>query len=203
MTTQSKVYKNNYANILHAFYTLNVMTISKIHKIKVLLKEKKLTYEQFAVKIGTTRQTINNIFNGRSKIDIDTIEVIANVLNVPVSYFFEEDQGNAKKIIGDNNVIGHENTNNSHVGNMAELADKNKIIENLEKVNNFYNELTSSLFSDISDLYVDLIEKAPETADLLKNHKTTTRLLARLNTISVFSEEKVKVNARFYGYFEG
>ncbi len=65
----------------------------KIQKIKALLKAKNLTYEQFAKLIGKSKPTVVNWFKGASKIDIDTIEKIAQVLGVPVSYFFGESGG--------------------------------------------------------------------------------------------------------------
>lgn len=63
--------------------------MDKLLKIKGLLAEKKITQQEFANKIGISKPTLTNIFAGRSKIDVDMIEVIAEVLSVPVSYFFE------------------------------------------------------------------------------------------------------------------
>jgi transcriptional regulator with XRE-family HTH domain len=60
-------------------------------KIKSLLKSKNMTYEQFAVSINVTRQTVHNYMNGRSKIDVVKIQDISKVLEVPVSYFFNEE----------------------------------------------------------------------------------------------------------------
>ena len=65
--------------------------MDKVQKIKELVQKNKFTYEQFAEKINKSKPTIVNYFNRRSSIDIDTIEVIANVLEVTVSYFFEEE----------------------------------------------------------------------------------------------------------------
>ena len=59
-----------------------------ILKIKALLKEKKITQKDFAERIDVTSQTVINYFNGRSKIDVYTLEKIAKVLDVEVSYFF-------------------------------------------------------------------------------------------------------------------
>lgn len=61
-----------------------------ILKIKGLLKEKKITYEQFSDMIGKSRPTINNYMKGASKIDVYTIKDIADCLGVSVSYFFDD-----------------------------------------------------------------------------------------------------------------
>lgn len=67
--------------------------MDKVQKIKDLVKSKNLIYEDFAKKIGKSKPTVVNYFNRKSKIDIDTIEKIAEVLEVPVSYFFEGGAG--------------------------------------------------------------------------------------------------------------
>lgn len=63
---------------------------SKYLKIKRLLSVKKITYEEFSLMVGVSRPTIVNWFKGKSKIDIDLIEVIAEKLEVPITYFFSE-----------------------------------------------------------------------------------------------------------------
>jgi len=179
--------------------------MDKIQKIKALLKSNKMTYQDLADAIGKSKPTVVNYFKGTSRIDIDTIETIANVLNVPVSYIFNEDT-DIKKIKGNNNTIGigtvnsHNKTNSNNVG--SDIKDKVTIIENLEKINNFYSDMVSSLFSDMSDLYVDLVEKNSENKELLNTHETTTRLFARMNTLKMFSGKDIELNKRFYKHFK-
>ena len=60
-------------------------------KIKGLIFEKKISQEMLAAEINVSKQTIINYFNGRTKIDVDTLERIAAFLNVSVNYFFTED----------------------------------------------------------------------------------------------------------------
>ncbi len=179
-------------------------------KIKGLVTKRKLTYEQFAVKIGKSKQTIVNYFNLRSKIDIYTLQNMAEVLEVPVSYFFESE----KKIIGDNNTVNIDspisnsnnrniNNNNTNYSEKAELLEAmGKIVKNLELNNKFYTELASSLLSDISNLYVDLIEKYPETKEMLKKHETTKTIFARLNTYKLLSGEEYKLDEKFLEYIK-
>jgi len=59
-------------------------------KIKTLLTEKNMTVKDFSQKIGKAQRTVENYLGGNSKIDVYTLEDIANLFNVPVSYFFEE-----------------------------------------------------------------------------------------------------------------
>jgi transcriptional regulator with XRE-family HTH domain len=71
-----------------------------ILKIKSLLTEKKITIQEFSRAINVSRPTVANYFNGRSKIDVYTIEDIASYLDVPVSYFFEEPTNEVKEPAG-------------------------------------------------------------------------------------------------------
>ncbi|WP_294141642.1 helix-turn-helix transcriptional regulator [uncultured Sanguibacteroides sp.] len=69
--------------------------ISSIYvKIKELLKTKKVTYNELADMVGFTRPTVANWFKGTSKIDVDTLPIIAQKLNVPVSYFYDNSENN-------------------------------------------------------------------------------------------------------------
>ena len=82
--------------------------MSVLERIKDLVKYKKLTQKELSELIGKSEQTINNYFVSRTKIDIETLQDIAKVLNVPVAYFFEEENKNGSNINyqvikGDNN----------------------------------------------------------------------------------------------------
>jgi len=68
--------------------------MSYILKIKSLLKEKNLTQIEFANNIGVTKTTVNNYLTGKTKIDIETFIKIAKTFNVPIGYFFEENELN-------------------------------------------------------------------------------------------------------------
>lgn len=57
-------------------------------QIKVLLRTKGLTQKEFADKIGKSKQTVLNYFNGRTKIDIETLEKISIELDIPIESFF-------------------------------------------------------------------------------------------------------------------
>lgn len=119
-----------------------------ILKIKDLLSVKKITQEHLADIIGKNKHTISNYFNGKTKIDIDTLQDIAQALNVPVSYFFGED-AEVKKIIGHGNEVNVNSKNNNTVTNTVQdlelckkeneqlkerLKDKDALLKEREKV---------------------------------------------------------------------
>ena len=60
-------------------------------KIKGLMSEKKITQDELAKMMQSTRQTISNYLAGRSKLDVHTLEKIASCLDVNVSYFFMDE----------------------------------------------------------------------------------------------------------------
>jgi len=93
-------------------------------KIKELVNKRRFTQIEFAEKIGKTKQTVNNYLTGRTKIDTDTLEQIAKVLQVPVALFFEEKvTGNVTKNYseGGQQYIA---LDNSEINNYAEKGEK-------------------------------------------------------------------------------
>ncbi|WP_353120995.1 helix-turn-helix domain-containing protein [Dysgonomonas capnocytophagoides] len=59
-------------------------------RIKDLLKEKGMTNIAIAEKVGITRPNMSNIVNGKTKPSLDTLEKIADALNVHISELFEK-----------------------------------------------------------------------------------------------------------------
>ena len=178
-------------------------------KIKHIAEEKNITFKSLCGEVGVTEAGLHQMIRNKS-IKVDILEKISIVLKVPISHFFEDE----KKIFGDNNTVNigssvsesnnsNNNNNNTNYSEKTELLEAmGKIIKSLERNNNFYAELTSSLFSDISDLYIDLIEKHSDTKGLLKNHKTTKGILSRINTFKVISGEQLNLNDKFLEYIE-
>lgn len=109
---------------------------SKYMKIKQLLSVKKMTYEEFSLMIGVSRPTIVNWFKGKSKIDIDLIEVIAEKLEVPITYFFSEQD--VKKMpssfSGEKENLLRELINEKDE-RIKLLEEKIKLLEELKKTN--------------------------------------------------------------------
>ena len=60
-------------------------------KLKEILKEKGISQRRLAKLAGYSQQYISAIVNNKTLVSIKALHRIAEVLNVPVSYFFEED----------------------------------------------------------------------------------------------------------------
>ena len=175
--------------------------MSDIHlKVKQLVEAKRLKQREFAELIGKTEQTVRNYFSGRTKIDIDVIQNIADVLEVPVSYFFEANTDLSKKIIGDHNR--NVNSQSGQDINKAEVSELKERIKELQKNNVFYWDLTESLIDIITEIYVKLAEKSPEIKNFLHEQKETKRFIAIFNTIMRLADKKVLYNENFFEYFE-
>ena len=65
--------------------------MANLHLISALLEKKRLSIDEFASKIGLKRGAIYKIISENST-KIETLEKIATVLDVPVSYFFTESE---------------------------------------------------------------------------------------------------------------
>lgn len=93
-------------------------------KIKDLLSSKEWTQELLAEKIGITRRTLKNYFD-RNSLNTDELEKIADIFNVSVSYFFDE---NEKQLNG----ITAKNVHNGNGHNII-IESKENEIETLKK----------------------------------------------------------------------
>jgi|GEM_PF-3255828 len=93
-------------------------------KIKDLLSSKEWTQELLAEKIGITRRTLKNYFD-RNSLNTDELEKIADIFNVSVSYFFDE---NEKQLNG----ITAKNVHNGNGHNII-IESKEHEIETLKK----------------------------------------------------------------------
>ena len=57
-------------------------------KIKELIDKKRIPLIELSEKIGKTRNTLYNYLNNTTVIDVETLQKMADVLEVPVTYFF-------------------------------------------------------------------------------------------------------------------
>jgi transcriptional regulator with XRE-family HTH domain len=116
-------------------------------KIKFLADEKKITLKQICANVEITEQGLQRMFLNNS-MKIETMEKIAKVLQVPVSYFFEDDNKEVSKKInaGDNNVIsiGNKNNNNTNT-ETKDLAVCRKEVEGLKKEIELLKEMNEML----------------------------------------------------------
>lgn len=61
-----------------------------LEKIKKMLKDKKITFAELAEKIEYTSTGLNRAF-GKNNLKLETLERISEVLQVDITYFFEEE----------------------------------------------------------------------------------------------------------------
>lgn len=80
-----------------------------INRINEILKQKNITQKVLGNGIDVSKTTVNNWLNKRSKIDAVTIKLIADFLQVPVSYFFDEDCNGGNQINGNGIMNGSNN----------------------------------------------------------------------------------------------
>jgi transcriptional regulator with XRE-family HTH domain len=59
-------------------------------EIKNLIEKQGVSYKDFGEKLGRSRQNVYDILNGKQQITIDLLSKISQVLNVPITYFFED-----------------------------------------------------------------------------------------------------------------
>ena len=61
-------------------------------KIKRRRRDLGISQESLAEILGVTYQQVQRYENGTNKLNVENIQVIANALSVPLSYFFEPDK---------------------------------------------------------------------------------------------------------------
>lgn len=61
-------------------------------KIKRRRRELGISQENLAETLGVTYQQVQRYENGANKLNVENLQVIADVLSVPVSYFFEAEK---------------------------------------------------------------------------------------------------------------
>ena len=64
--------------------------------ISKLRKEKRISQEELASLLGCTKQTISNYERNARRPDYETLEAIADVLNVPIGFFLSDSERKAK-----------------------------------------------------------------------------------------------------------
>lgn len=79
----------------------------KILKIRELIKKKGIKNSFLAEKLNISEKTISNYLTGRTKLDIYTIERIAEILEVPVGYFFSEADPVAFPTLKEEEILYH------------------------------------------------------------------------------------------------
>lgn len=122
-------------------------------KIKNKMSEKNLTQKIIAQKMNKTEQTIRNYLSGRTKLEVDILIDFAKILQVPVSYFFDEaaaDQQAPSK----NNIIINGGTNPQNNTINIKISEQPKEIENLKKEIEYLKQLLQQ-----KDEIINLLKK--------------------------------------------
>jgi len=122
------------------------MNLLKIKKKTELIG---LSLKDLCEKIDMSYQNLNRCIR-ENKISANDLEKIAGILQVPVSYFFEDDNKEVSKKInaGDNNVIsiGNKNNNNTNANTETkDLAVCRKEVEGLKKEIELLKEMNEML----------------------------------------------------------
>jgi len=117
-----------------------------ILKIKALLDKKNITIQDFAIKIDKTKQTVYNYFNGKTAIDVETLQKISEVLEVPITYFFglqnETNTKGCEEVLKENEILKKEGE--IFEKDIRSLENENRFLES-ERVH-LIKELASSMF---------------------------------------------------------
>jgi len=125
--------------------------MADLSKIKSLIKNKKLGFAEFAQMINLTDAGLRRIINDNST-SINTLEKIASILDVPVSYFFEEGvtggSGVEKNLNHSqfNYQQGDGNKNAQHVGDgCVECGRLRREVESLQELLKAKDEIINLL----------------------------------------------------------
>ena len=97
------------------------------NQLDELFRKKRIRQKDFADKMGVTAVTITK-WKSQESIDAAKLEAISKILNIPISYWFDDDcQFNQSIVHGDGSVA-------SIYGNATAgmIADKDKEIEHLK-----------------------------------------------------------------------
>jgi transcriptional regulator with XRE-family HTH domain len=103
-------------------------------KIKNLSEKKGMLLKDLAEKISMSYQNLNRCIR-ENKISANDLEALAEILGVPVSYFFDEKESlEGKKIIQNGNQNqALSNNHNSNTNATKELEDCKKEVEHLKE----------------------------------------------------------------------
>lgn len=87
--------------------------MAKLHLIKIIAREKKVSIRDLASRVGITEQGLQRIIRENTS-KVETLELIANALGVPASIFLDEVNPN-NTASGTQSIAGHGNTISGNV----------------------------------------------------------------------------------------
>ncbi|MEQ3162704.1 helix-turn-helix transcriptional regulator [Parabacteroides goldsteinii] len=99
--------------------------MANLQLISELLKKKKMSQKDFCEQVGLTDVSLRRIIE-RNSTKTETLEKIAEVLNVPIGYFFGEQSG----IV----ISGEHNQVHNGLGNQIMTTPEQREIEHLRAI---------------------------------------------------------------------
>lgn len=100
-------------------------------KLKEKLLALRVPFNEIADRLGVTAQSLNSCFKVKD-VRSNTIERIAEVLGVPMSFFYPEDSDNSAVVSGTGNVAVAGNNNvTSNAGDTGVLQERVRMLEKL------------------------------------------------------------------------
>lgn len=122
---------------------LQMETMEKVlEKLKEARKEKGLSHENMAMELGISQGAYTNIENSESKLTVERLLKISQILEKPIYYFFD---------VNPNNIYNQQNSDNS-IG---------YIVENLYQDN-------KEIYSKLSEAYETNIKSLKEEVEFLR-----------------------------------
>lgn len=86
-------------------------------KLKHKLLDLGITQKQLADKMGVHKQVLANWLNGKRNPKRENVKKLAEILDLPISFFYEEGQKNFEN----NGIIGNHNSNNNFNPDMKDI----------------------------------------------------------------------------------
>lgn len=110
--------------------------MKKGEKLKNLIAKKNINIEDFASSIGVSVSSVFKYYN-KEHFDTELLEKFSNELDVPISYFFEDNSNNQKTNGNSNIVVGRDNN-----GNIAVAECQDKLNDALMEIRHLKAEIT-------------------------------------------------------------
>ena len=129
----------------------------KIHLIKQRAKEQKISLEEVAERAGIKRATFFNYLGGRTPFTVDALERVANILDISMKAFFEEEEEKLTTI-NDENLPASFLTPSGMIGFLEEKIESGDLSE----------ETGTQLIQGITALFKELKTERRKLTMLLK-----------------------------------
>lgn len=99
-----------------------------LNNIRICRKSKDISHEDMAFRLGISQATYTNIENRISKLSVERLILIAEILEQPISDFFNEESNKEKDIINVRNLskeLVNELSKDAQINLLKILLEKN------------------------------------------------------------------------------